>query len=369
MEKIKRDTGRVDIAKLDTADIAGDDLTGGYIFQINNDASNGWLSNYDVQTQPGYKLQFSHVYPKHADILPVQASYLAAYVDSFETALQSPQWSYPAGVRYDHYIDMHSFVVQHLLFELAKNVDGYRLSTYFFKDKDSKGGKLTAGPTWDFDLALRNADYCNAENVAGWMYDEHCDNHNPFWYHRLRQDSAFANELRCTWQALRATTFSDANLLAVIDSMETLLTEPADRNFQRWQILGLYVWPNPSPIPATYAGEVAALTTWLQARAAWIDGQLGGTCFIGLHAASAGMQAILLSPNPTKGIVRLQVQGFQLAEVDYQIQNMLGQVMRSGAMPDGNAALELDLSALPAGIYHVSVRQGDALQVQKLVLE
>jgi subtilisin-like proprotein convertase family protein len=369
MEKIKRDTGRVHIAKLDTSDVAGDDLTGGYIFQINKDASTGWYSNYDAQTSPGSKMQFSHVYPKHADIRPVQASYLAAYVDSFEAALKSPLWSYPAGVRYDHYIDMHSFAVQHLLFELAKNVDAYRLSTYFFKDKDSKGGKLTAGPMWDFDLAMRNANYCNAEYVSGWMYDEHCDNENPFWYQRLRQDSAFANELRCTWQALRTTTFSDANIFAVIDSMETLLTDPADRNFQRWQVLGTYLWPNPSPIPTTYTGEVTTLRTWFQARGAWIDSQLAGTCLVGLQDASAGMQTVLLSPNPSKGMFRLQVQGFQLAEMHYQIQNMLGQVLRSGTMPDGNAALEFDLSALPAGIYHVSVRQGETLRVQKLVLE
>ena len=34
MEKIKRDNDRVDIAKLDFDDLAGDSLTGGYIIKI-----------------------------------------------------------------------------------------------------------------------------------------------------------------------------------------------------------------------------------------------------------------------------------------------------------------------------------------------
>ena len=48
-EKIKKDNGRVDIATLDFDDLAGDSLTGGYIFKIdkftgvNNDY---WTSSY-----------------------------------------------------------------------------------------------------------------------------------------------------------------------------------------------------------------------------------------------------------------------------------------------------------------------------------
>ena len=40
MEKIKRDNDRVDIAKLDFDDLAGDSLTGGYIIKIDNDNEN-----------------------------------------------------------------------------------------------------------------------------------------------------------------------------------------------------------------------------------------------------------------------------------------------------------------------------------------
>ena len=41
MEKIKRDNDRVDIAKLDSDDLAGDSLTGGYIIKIDKYTGTG----------------------------------------------------------------------------------------------------------------------------------------------------------------------------------------------------------------------------------------------------------------------------------------------------------------------------------------
>ena len=49
MEKIKRDNDRVDIAKLDSNDVAGDSLTGGYIIKVDKYTGTGgldWLSDF-----------------------------------------------------------------------------------------------------------------------------------------------------------------------------------------------------------------------------------------------------------------------------------------------------------------------------------
>ena len=50
-------------------------------------------------------------------------------------------------------------------------MDKYRYSTYFYKDKDSNGGKLQAGPAWDFDLGYGNVDYWSPGiDYTGWVY-------------------------------------------------------------------------------------------------------------------------------------------------------------------------------------------------------
>ena len=55
-----------------------------------------------------------------------------------------------------------------------------------------------------------------------------------------------------------------------------LLEAAAARNFERWPVLGEYVWPNDfgAVERTSYAEEVDYLKTWLLARAAWIDQEL-----------------------------------------------------------------------------------------------
>ncbi|HVZ95441.1 MAG TPA: CotH kinase family protein, partial [Chitinophagaceae bacterium] len=86
MEKIKRNSGRVDIKKLKSSDNSGDAVTGGYIFSIDKDAD-GWFSSYHPNDDPNANIQFSYVYPKIEDITTQQQAYIKSYVDSFENAL------------------------------------------------------------------------------------------------------------------------------------------------------------------------------------------------------------------------------------------------------------------------------------------
>ena len=69
-ERIKRDENRVDVAKLTPEDIEGDELTGGYILQIDRDNEDidgdGWYSNF-----PNYKF-FAFDDPDYDELLPVQ---------------------------------------------------------------------------------------------------------------------------------------------------------------------------------------------------------------------------------------------------------------------------------------------------------
>ena len=60
--------------------------------------------------------------------------YLQSYIDSFERAIDSPDLFY-GDKRYDDYIDLKSFAESFIINELAKNVDGFRLSSYFYKKK------------------------------------------------------------------------------------------------------------------------------------------------------------------------------------------------------------------------------------------
>ena len=68
---------------------------------------------------------------------------------------------------YRKYADTSSFADNLLWVEAFKQIDGYRISTYFHK---TRAGKITALPTWDYNLAAGNSNYLAGENPAGWYY-------------------------------------------------------------------------------------------------------------------------------------------------------------------------------------------------------
>ncbi len=243
MEKIKRGKDRVDISKLNTDEISGDDLTGGYIVRVDKGVYQGWESKYNSYGTNN-KLFFQYYYPNQYDIQVEQKGYIKGYFDEFEQAVASVNYANSLGKKYSDYINIKSFVDNFIINEFSKNVDGYRLSSYFHKDKKSKGGKLVAGPLWDFNLSFGNADYCGGDNENGWILYQ-CDHGGiPFWWNRMLNDDFFKNALRCRWESLRENVLATDHIHNFLDSMNLVLGESADRNFEKWQILGQYVWPN-----------------------------------------------------------------------------------------------------------------------------
>src|SRR5678816_2582393 len=214
MEKIKRDAGRVAISSLDTSNNSGNQLTGGYIISIDKGA-NGWYSSYPTPHASAH-IRFNHVYPKITDITLPQKNYIEAYTDSFENALHAANFQDTVS-GWRKYAEEGTFIDYFLINELSRNIDGYRISTYFHKDRASKGGKLKAGPVWDYDLAFRNAGYCAATDTSGWAYvfNYVCGNDpNPVndWWMIFLSDTLFKKDLYCRWTSLRASVLDTTHI-------------------------------------------------------------------------------------------------------------------------------------------------------------
>ena len=289
MEKLKRDSGRIDIDKLKEDENSGEDLTGGYILKIDKIAGtnlgdgynelNSFTSNYaSPNATIGQEIRFLYEYPKAEDITLEQKDYISDYVDQFETALASDDFKDPV-LGYASKIDVPSFLDFFLLNEISHNVDGYRLSTYLQKDKN---GKLEMGPIWDFNLAFGNADYCAGSSTSSWAYqfNSTCSEdfwQVPFWWGRLLEDPAYVAQLKSRWEVLRGGVLSEASIMAKIDTYTQTLEKSGsiDENFKTWPVLGTYIWPNEF-VGNTYNDEVGYLKNWIEARLTWMDGAING---------------------------------------------------------------------------------------------
>jgi len=374
MEKIKRDGGRVDIAKLQPTDIAGDAVTGGYIFKIDKTTGNnndGWTSNYPSAV--GNQINFLYHYPSSINIVPQQETYIQEYVDSFETALAGPNFTNPT-LGYRNFTVPETFIDFLILNEISKNVDGYRLSTYIHKEKDSNGGKLRMGPMWDFNLAWWNADYCAGDVSTGWAYEfgDVCGGDGyqiPTWWERMLEDPWFQDELKCRWTTLRQGMLSNTELYAKIDSVATYLDQAKDRHFEQWPILGVYTWPNPSPLPQTYAEEIIAIKAWINSRMGWLDANIPGTCHLGIEEIENA--SVSVYPNPFNDNVSVNWFSSGLSNATVTVYDIQGNILmtRTHSSTYGNNTVDLQFGGmnLSSGIYVVEIQEGSSVTRSKVI--
>ncbi len=274
MEKIKRDKNRVDIATLNPEEISGDDVTGGYIIKIDKtegEDNGGWRSDYPANADLVERIFYQYHYPKFSDIVEEQKEYIKGFISEFESVMDSESYT-DTLTGYSKYINTESFIDFLILNEIGRNVDGYRLSTFLHKDKASNGGKLKMGPVWDFNLAFGNVTYDDGFSTAGWyvLSPKNLTNNIPFWWRKLLEDKSFISKLERRWFELREIQLADTRIVYIIDSLATELQEAQIRNFERWDILGTYIWPNYF-IGATHEEEITYLKDWVIDRMAWMD--------------------------------------------------------------------------------------------------
>lgn len=269
-EKIRRSKSRVNIAKSEIIDKSGNlDRSGGYIIKLDGNsgrASSGWASNY-VRNKAENPVYFQLAYPQNGEV-----DYIKNYIDSFETALVKYN---PEDERkgYRQYIEVASFIDKMILNEISNNLDGYRRSEYLVKDK---GGKLAYGPAWDFDVAWGNCKIVGGNAITYWRYlaPNTLKEHTPIWWEKMMQDKRYRQELSNRYLALRKNVLSTTHINALIDSMAQEISPSVGRNFKKWDIMGIYVWPNPDPLPKSYGEEVAYLKAWISRRLQWMDNQM-----------------------------------------------------------------------------------------------
>ena len=295
-EKIKRSPHRVDVEKLNGQMTRPSVINGGYIFKRDK------LDAGDVTfTTATNGVTFTFVDPEIPN--SAQRSWLENHLNAFETSLAGPGFSDPDS-GYPSYINPRSFIDNQWFVEIAKQIDGYRWSTYFFKDRN---GRINAGPLWDYNLSLFNANYNGGESHSGWYYSL-LGPADYYYWPRLHQDPNYRLQHWDRYWELRRGIFETNSILNRIDSVASqlvdgsvtpvtnymskkspLMENPAMRHFRKWPVLGTYLWPNPNHygtrriywngpglIPTDYRysdAEVDAMKSFLKLRLEWIDDQ------------------------------------------------------------------------------------------------
>ena len=223
IEQVRVDNHRVNVTEMTKTDNTGDAVTGGYLLELDFHYDNEvqWIDPHGYNNQWGNGVPFAVKYPDPDDLTPQQQAYIKKYVSDAANALYGNDFKDPVN-GYAKYIDVDSFIDYWIVFEVMGN---HELSNpgSVFMHKD-RGGKLVAGPCWDFDwgvLSYKTSPQAQTGLING----------SAIWYGRLRQDPAFEAKLKARFEELLPKL---ETIPAYMDECEALLTASAKLNFAMW---------------------------------------------------------------------------------------------------------------------------------------
>lgn len=259
-EKIKADSNRVNIVKITTADTANPNLTGGYITKADKTTGGdpvAWsMSSYNGSTQ------FIHELPKPEEVTTQQNTYIRTQFTSLATVAANDNLNLTTGI--PSKIDIPTFVDFMVMAELSSNADAYQLSTFFHKDR---GGKLRAGPIWDYNLTYGNDLFDSGYDRSKfnvWQFNNGDNTGAKFWKD-LFDNPTYKCYFSRRWNELTSADhpLKHNNISTFIDATIAQIGEAAVRENQKWGTI-----PN-------LAAEILSVKTWLNSRINWITSNIG----------------------------------------------------------------------------------------------
>ncbi len=211
-EQIRVDKNRVNIDEIDE-NTTGEDITGGYLLEFDTYAEEEInyfytkCKNLPVTIKsPDEDVVTSWEHPAFV--------YIKDYVNSVEDALEQGSWD-----AVEKLIDVKSYADWFLVYNLTGNAEpGWPKSCYMYK---KRGGKLYAGPAWDFDCATfmpgkKGLLLCKA-----------------LWYPRLLEHEEFKQLLKRRWGELRCEF---EKIPSYIDEQAGWIKESNEVNFEMWPV-------------------------------------------------------------------------------------------------------------------------------------
>jgi hypothetical protein len=194
-----------------------------------------------------------------------------------------------------------------------------------------------------------------------------------YWFKLIESDSAFRSQLRCRWKNTRKASRNEQRINFLIDSVVNLTAEARQRHFQKWPVLGEWVWPNPQPIPTTYEGEINTLKQWVHDRLVWLDTNMPneGACEDWPVGVAEKMQ-IEVFPNPAGAnniTIRIKVKNEQV--IYLQITDAMGRLVHSqqiNSVPITNYITDLNSASWSKGLYFFQFSTNAGEKITKKVI-
>lgn len=203
-EHIKIDENRVDIHEM-----SDEEENGGFLLEldINYDEVNKFLS--DIK-------KFPYMFKDPDEVNAFQFAYMQSYINKLEGVLHAEDPE--VFETYRDMVDIDSYIDWWFVHELVRNTEPlHPKSVYMYKDK---GGKLHAGPCWDFD-------WLTFTDGTGFKLKD------ALYYPQFMKDPVYVARLKERWTLLKPKF---VQVLDFIDAEAKRIRNSEKMNYAMWPI-------------------------------------------------------------------------------------------------------------------------------------
>ena len=260
------DPKRINITEMAEGNTEGEELTGGYIIEMN-----GYAGNDPVNFTSSHGNPVTVHSPEDDIIQEVQFNYIRDHFNKMEDAVFSSNYTDPEK-GYRSLLDLDTFLKYFLSNEFSTNTDMF-WQVYMYKHRGDD--HIYTGPVWDHDLGLENdRNYYPANEQSDWTYKVRGAGQWRNLMTRVLTDPAAEARLQDIWASLRdKEIFTSENIQAYVDSLRQLVGPSARLNHIRWPYLLQQVHCNPK-VWGTWDAEVDNVVNYVGGRVTWMDNKL-----------------------------------------------------------------------------------------------
>ena len=200
-------------------------------------------------------------WPGDSVLTAAHMAYATDYLTAVGLALRAGDIS-----EIERLVCIDSLIDYYLVQELFKNVDAGFSSIFMQIRGQGENRRLELGPLWDFDVAAGNAYWLSNQTPYRFYVSRRW-----YWARAIHQTPELREHMISRWNAYFVP--ATLEMLAHIQQAAVNYQAAFERNFERFDIMGVYVWPNPPQVVEidTFIGQVDYLVDFLYRRMNYMD--------------------------------------------------------------------------------------------------
>lgn len=246
-EKIRVESGRVDIMEQADLEQIPDNATGGWLLELSNDG-NIVIDQYQNNDPSNSRFTICSQSPEV--LSQVQRHYIHNLLARADSCIYVSDKSDQG---WEQILDINTLARFYVIHEVMENVEAFSGSLFMYKDL-GWDEKLMFGPVWDFD----NSFFQEKTTSDHFIFDY--DTHYPFlWIKELLKFPRFQQQVRQVWSEFCINRVLD-KLIDHAWQWRSLLVEAEQHDRQRWQA---YASSHTTDKPQEFLDVISKKAAWL----------------------------------------------------------------------------------------------------------